>query len=407
MMNITTIDSLDIFGQGVAHIDGKCHFLSGGLPGEEVRYEVTEEKKRYSRGHVVEILHGSPQRVLPMCSHYAACGGCSFQHVDYAAECAAKEQHVLHTLRDVPVEMLTPAPSRYHYRNKVTFHAEHGAIGFYAKGSRHVVPIEQCPLLQPPLNFALACLRRMDCSHADEIMLRTNGEDVAVFLRGHFTKAEKEQFVADLRNLCDEVSGITFDDNSVFGQKRLEMTMNGHGFPLSPPSFFQVNSEAAAAMFRYADTLLKREHGDVLLDLYCGVGTAAILLGTGFKEVYGMDIVPAAIEDAVLAASKMARPATFIAAKAEDGLDKFLRRIPKANAVIVDPPRQGMAKSVTERLCAYGADQLLYISCDVSTLKRDLSILEQSYNLVSAAPFDLFPRTSHVETVVLLSKVEK
>lgn len=405
----TTIEALDIFGQGIAHIDGKCYFLRGGLPGETVQFAVEREKKRYGYGRVTKVLTPSPERLMPPCPQVDNCGGCTFQQVTYEGETAAKQQHIVHALSPlaaadgVAIPPLKPAAQLFHYRNKATFHHRNGQIGFFAPASHRLTPVSRCLLLSEVLNRVLARLSALDLAGVTALTLRVHdGEAVSVDLRGALPEGTRQRLAGQL--LRGEVATVHFENGALYGESRLTISLLDKAFSLSPTSFFQVNGAGAAVMFDYVCSQLPALPCAHLLDLYCGVGVAGQLLAGDTQTVYGLDVVPAAIADANFNAVRNGVTGHYICGKTEDKLKDWLRDIPPAQMVVVDPPRQGLAKGVAAALNLYGAPWLLYISCDVTTLARDLRLLVPAYRLLSLQSFDLFPRTAHLETVALLTR---
>ena len=406
-MKQAIIESLDIFGQGIARDEGKCVFVRGALPGEQISYQIDEEKSKYDRGHAVNILRHSLQRLEPVCAHFGRCGGCRFQHIDYAGECAAKEAHVRRCLSLAGVanermRALEPAPAVLHYRNKASFHGENGKIGFYGENSHDFIGVGCCHLLKDALNRVAACLSVTGCAEAETVVLRANGFGQVV-MRVKGALSNSGELAARLMSLSDDLIGVVCDD-AIYGESSLKIDFGHLSLSFSPDSFCQINRLAATDLLNYAREIVTP--GGTALDLYCGVGTVSLFLADRFDEIYGLDVVPDAIRDAEANARANAVPAHFFAGKAEEKLSEMLARAPRAQTVIVDPPRQGLARSVARTLNDYGADQFLYISCDAATLSRDLKLLS-NYRVTVAKPFDLFPRTAHVETVVLMSRVKE
>jgi 23S rRNA (uracil1939-C5)-methyltransferase len=406
------VERLDFFGNGILHHHGKCCFVKNALPFEEVRYELTDEKKNYARGETVELLSPSLQRLKPPCPYYGTCGGCDFQHVVYEEEAAAKESHVKRQLekiggcKDFAFMPLQGAQSRYSYRNHVTFHMKEGQTCFYREATHDFVAIKHCDLLDDDLNLVVSEMHDFDLSKATSISLRKDNT-------GHVFAAvngEEEDKVKNLLNLSDIITGavaINEKRTTVFGDDTLLFDLDGIMLKTSFRSFFQVNTEMTKIMLRYCKDLLAGVEKGVLLDLYSGVGSIGLYLGSCFQKVFGIEIVNDAVHLAEDNAAANGIEAEYVVGKAESRLNDLLKQVPKADVVILDPPRQGLQKNVAKTIAAYGAKHILYISCDPASLSRDLKELNKVYRVVFVKPFDLFPRTAHVETVVLMSRVEK
>ena len=399
------IEGLDFFGQGILREHGKCLFLKNGLPGENVEYQITVSKRNYAKGTVLKIAEESPHRVTPPCPHFGRCGGCSFQHCDEETELTAKENHVKNVLyrigglQDFNMLPLDRQRPMYHYRNKVTWHMRHGQTGFFIKGSKDWIPIDHCMLLAKPLSIATDDINKIGLRHSKTIMLRTNekGELFAVINGGTCQDATK------LSTQCSLIKGVATAEN-IDGKMPL-ITLGKYCYEVTPGSFFQINFTEMEALITFVKEhmLLPKKDG-ILLDLYCGVGTLGITFSKYFQEIWGIESYSEAVPVAQRNAANNGVCGHYIAAKTEDSLETLIHRIPTPHTVVVDPPRSGLAPSAAKTLSQCGAQQIIYISCDPATLSRDLKILKDNYKINLVKPFNLFPRTSHLETVVLLQK---
>ena len=411
MAHFGKIESLDFFGNGILHHDGKCCFIKNALPFEEIMYELTEERKSYARGETVELLAPSLQRLKPPCPYYGACGGCDFQHIGYPGEAIAKQNHVRRLLTKVGGEGMTffhlePPRKIFGYRNHVNFHMKDGVTCFYREMSHDYVDISRCDLLEGSLNQAVAEVNHLKLTGATSLSLRTdNTGHVFAAITGDCQ--DKSGLMTDLSGVISGVAVIDETGTKLYGNENLCYDLDGVKLTTSFRSFFQVNTEMAAIMLRYCKELLVGVSGGVLLDLYCGVGSIGLYLAPLFEKVYGIEIVKDAAQLATENAVANNVDAEYITGKTENRLKDLLKNVPQADTVILDPPRQGLQKNVAKTIAAYGAKNILYISCDPSSLCRDLTELTKTYKVVSAKPFDLFPRTAHVETVVLMSRAKE
>ena len=388
--NTFTVESLDFFGNGIIHdVEGKCIFVKNALPGEEVSdssLAITESKKRYSRAVISEVLQPSPHRIDVDCEYFSQCGGCQFRHCDYETEIKAKETHLRRLLGKTIGEEdvfrvffgVVPAFSRNNYRNHAVFHMHGGKACFYRENSHDYISIRQCPLLHSELNSLLKTTNNIDNKKVKELDLRCDNT-------GHLVSAADDN--------ADKL--LTYDICGV----QLNVPANG---------FFQVNTEMAEVMLSYVKALTDEIDCRRLLDLYCGVGTIGIISGKGRDiSVTGIEVVPSAVEQAQRNAQQNGIKAQYYQGKTEDELKKLLNKLLPQDMVIIDPPRQGLQNSTAKILSDYAADHLIYVSCDPATLCRDLKTLLKIYKIKSVKAFDLFPGTSHVETVVLMSRVRK
>ncbi|MDO4541905.1 MAG: class I SAM-dependent RNA methyltransferase [Bacillota bacterium] len=412
-MNKGKVISLDLFGQGIIKVDGKCIFLRNALPGETVDYEITEAKRNFSYGAAKKVLAASSSRREPPCPYYGCCGGCCFQHMDYALEMKAKEEHLRNILERVGgiktegvLEEMDHVGAIYGYRNKVTWQIKNGKFGFYQKNSKEFLPIEKCLLLETPLQRATELLSEMDLNDGEQLSLRCNfNGEISAFYHGYLTEAQALEMRKAVPGLISIAAPEKNFDNNYF-----IMTLGEFRYRLEGNSFFQVNTMAAKSMLDHSAALIKREldaaNNGILLDLYCGVGTFGIYLGDMFEKVVGIEAFVPAVADAGYNAELNGIKGEYIAAKTEASLFDLLASMGRPQVVVVDPPRAGLAKDSVNALLASESPLLLYISCDPGTLSRDLKLLSAHYQPCSIKPFNLFPRTGHVECIVLLSKVQ-
>ncbi|MEG1822658.1 MAG: class I SAM-dependent RNA methyltransferase [Clostridiales bacterium] len=408
-MNKGTVESLDFFGQGIIKEDGKCIFVKNALPGEVVSYELLKNNKKFAKGETTEIEKSSAQRIDAPCPHYGVCGGCQFQHVSYEEEVKAKEDHVKNVLRriggfkDIPFLPMDKNTKQFAYRNKVVWHLEKGKTGFFKENSKSFLPISSCLLLEDALNEATAVIDTLDLKGIETLAMRSNEKgEIAMVIQGKIAKDE----IVKIEKSCPNIHSI-YVDNYIHGNKDFSISLGKIPFELSPKSFFQVNRQTAADMLDFAKEALGNDKKDVLLDLYCGVGAVGIYLADNFKNLYGIESFKEAVGYAEKNAKAQGVKAQFMAGKIENTLTEMLENINKADVVVVDPPRSGLDKKVAKTIKDYGSNEILYISCDPGTMSRDLYVLSDKYTIKTIKPFNLFPRTAHVECVVLMSRVSK
>lgn len=408
MSNIGKVESLDFFGNGIIHLDGKCCFIKNALPTEEIKFELVEEKKKFAKGFSTEICRKSPHRVAPACICYGNCGGCDFQHVDYTLEAAAKENHVLRNfnqiakINDFHFLPLEKPEKIYNYRNNVTFHMKNGKACFYRENTHDHIEVKHCDLLEPQLNNALSKINEMNLRDATSLILRCDntGHLIAVIFG---TKIKDFSSFVGENKIFTGIVTVNEQGTKVFGDEYLYFRLDDLKFKVSYRSFFQIHTNAALNMLRYCAMILKGEHQNIL-DLYCGVGSIGQFLAGSKTNLYGIEIVKDAVDLAKENAKTNSIEAKYIAGKTEDRLKNLLKKIPYCDTIILDPPRQGLQKSAAPIITDYGAETILYISCDPASLCRDLKVLTEKYEVISVKPFDMFPRTAHVETVCLLRK---
>ena len=400
-------------GQGVARQEGKVVFVADALPGEAVLAEITRVGKKFDQARAVEIRQASSERQTPFCSHYGVCGGCSLQHISYEAGLLAKARWVRGSLGkiagvEIPLPQVLGLPENRGYRNKAVFHGfrEEGQwhLGYYRKGGRQPLAIGECPLL-PPLFLQMkkvleGIFQRTGCQ-PEEAILRLGGGEVAVTLKG-CSRIEAEQ----VEPLLQASFPQAFLAQGEKGERLLTMTLGDHSFMVSSASFFQVNKKGAERLYGVIASFLPEDAGDrILYDLYCGVGSIGIYLGSRVREVLGIETVPRAVELARENARAAGIRGTYMAGKVEELLGGI--ELDPEGIAVIDPPRGGLEPPVLEALLASGISRILYVGCGLGRMARDLGVLSQGgYEVKKVQPVDLFPWTGHVETVVLLSRVK-
>lgn len=427
-------------GLGVARIHGQVVFVHGGVRGERCTVRILKVLKNIAYARVEEILERSPARREPDCPHYPACGGCDFRHISYAEELEAKRQRVEDALRrvggaELPVEEILAAPTVDGYRNKAQFPVSpEGLAGFYRARSHQVIPALDCRLQAPPAGAVAgaveAYLRAFSVPAYDErtgrgllrhIYVRTSREGralVCLVVNGEALPHEKE-LVRRIRAACPDTVGVmlnvnTRDTNAVlgdayrtlWGEDTLTDELCGLTFRLSAPAFYQVNRDQAERLYGKAVEFAGLTGRETVLDLYCGAGTITLAMARYAGRVIGAEIVPEAIANARENARRNGMEnAEFFCGDAGAIAKKLAEERLRPDVIVVDPPRKGLGEEVAPVIASMDPERIVYVSCDPGTLARDVKrFSEQGYRAVRAAAADLFPRTRHVETVVLLSQ---
>ena len=435
-----TVEGYSSEGQGIVRLDGAVVFVPGAIRGEEIDLRVTKVMKTAAAGEIAAIRRPSPERRKPACPWFGQCGGCTFQHMTYAEELRAKEQRVRDALlrlggTRVAVEEMLGAPCVERYRNKSQYPVgADGTVGFYRARSHQVVPVERCLIQSPQADRAAEALRRWMARYRvptyDEktgkglvrhLYVRVNraGEALICVVANGRRLPREPELAALLREAVPSMAGLVLNTNTqrsnvilgdryrtIWGESYLMDTLQGLEFRLSVPSFYQVNREQAEVLYSKALEFAGLRGTETVLDLYCGTGTITLCLARGAYRAIGAEIVPEAIEDArenaarngVQKAEFFCGDASAVAARlAEEGL--------RPDVVVVDPPRKGLAEDVVETIAAMGPERVVYVSCDPGTLGRDVKrFAALGYEARRCAAVDLFPRTAHVETVLLLTR---
>lgn len=445
------IERLSSDGSGVAHsADGEAVFVPGTAPGDEARVRIVKDCGRYAFGILDELLTPSPDRIPLDCPVAGPCGGCSLRHLDYAAELRAKQESVLDAFRrigglEVPVLDILPSPEVDRYRNKVQFPVgvdKNGApcIGFYAGRTHRIVPCPDCKLQPGVLNeignalcafFAQQGIRPYDEQSGKglvrHIFLRRGAHSGQIMVCLVCTRAKlphAEQLCTALREQFPAISTILLNVNAkntnvilggenhiLYGPGYIEDTLCGVPVRLGPLSFYQVNTLAAERLYGVAAQYAQLTPYDALLDLYCGMGTIGLSMADQCRELIGVEIVPEAIESAKANAARMgeavAAKSRFFCADAGQAATQLAAEGLHPDIVMLDPPRKGCDEATLSAVVRMAPRRVVYVSCNPATAARDAAWLEKNgYHAEKVQPVDLFPRTKHVETVVLLSKGE-
>lgn len=390
-------------GDALGRHEGRVIFVPYGIPGESVRVEITQDRGRWARASLIEVLSPSPNRIQSPCPYFGTCGGCQWQHMDYKAQLAYKETIVseqlshLGGLPEVPIEPTLPSPDVWHYRNHAQFTpSPDGLLGFKAAHSKRVVPITECLLLHPLLADLFATLD-LALPGLERLSLRAGvraGEKMLIF---EIEGDEPPEVEVDVPVSCVLLLQDGTPVNLV-GRNHLIEVLGGQKFRVSAPSFFQVNTAQAEQLVEVVADFLQLTGDETLLDAYCGVGTFALSLAAQAKRVIGVEENPYAITDAILNSQGLSN-VKFI----EGHVEKVLPSLDcTVNAAILDPPRQGCRPKALEALTDLEPKHIVYVSCDPATLARDARRLGAAgYSLVKIQPVDMFPQTYHIETASL------
>lgn len=370
------IEKLVYGGDGLTRVDGKVEFVPFSLPGEE-----------WESG---ALIAASPDRIDAKCEYFSRCGGCHYQHFSYEGQLAAKRAILEETLarlgRIAPPEIAVASAGPWGYRNRVQLHFERGQMGFHAAGSRKLIPVAHCPIASPAIESAIAALRdmRRDAKFPrffESVELFSNESETLV----NVLKSAKPVSKRFFDWAAERIPGATLSG--------LDYRTGGDAFHVSHKSFFQVNR---FLIERLVELATGGETGGHALDLYAGVGLFTLPLTRAFERVTGVEVVRSAVNDL----TRNARQAKAIQQSTEDYLAQ-LETPP--DFVLADPPRAGLGKRAVEHLVRLRAPKLTLVSCDPSTLARDLSPLVASgYAIENMTLIDLFPQTFHIETVTRL-----
>jgi len=397
-------------GETLARLpDGRAVFIPYALPDERIRIRLIEEKERYARAELLEVLTSSPARIEPRCVHFSHCGGCHYQHIPYQEQLIIKQSILKNQLErvgkllDPPLSSMIPSPTAWNYRNHIQLHiSESGNPGYFKHRSSQIVPIQECHLPEESLNQIWPALDLEYIPGLDRISLRSGegGQDTMIVLES--SDPQPIEFAVDL-----PLSAIHQGPGGEIVLAGDDFTIiEVHGFPfvVSAGSFFQVNTPVAELIVDYLlDALPLAEH-TVLLDVYCGVGLFSVFLAPRVKQIIGIESDPSAAADFLYNLAGFDSVELYDV-PAEDILP-YLEIFP--DIILLDPPRAGLSKKVLDSVVSLQPDLIAYISCDPATLARDVSRLHnQGYQLQQSTPFDMFPQTYHIESVNIFQRTSR
>lgn len=436
-----TFTDLTHDAMGVAKIDGYPLFVEGALKGERALIKVTKTNKNFGFAKLLEIKEVSPFRKEPLCGHYDNCGGCNLMHMHYDIQLDFKRHRVKETLRkigrvDMDVSPTVGMDNPFYYRNKamIPFGEKDGKIvaGMFKKGSHEIIDLNRCHIYPRGYSEIVKAIKQFLSKesieiynpHTDKgivrgIMLRRSEayDSISLVVITATSKFPgKDQFVAQITQRFANITSVILNVNAhdknfrlgnkskvLYGEDKLEERLLGVSFEMSHQSFFQINPSQSEVLFKKVGGLIG-EKDTTLLDAYCGTGSISLALSQYVEKVIGFDISKHAIKNAQANARKNGiEHASFIVGAA----DKVMPSLKDSgiDVVVVDPPRKGLDKSFLETLMRMNVPKIIYISCNVSTFARDAKTMrEKGYDLKQITPVDMFPQTSHVETVALLER---
>jgi 23S rRNA (uracil1939-C5)-methyltransferase len=440
-----TIEDIASDGNGVSRYMDFVVFVPFTAVGDIVTVKIVKVKKRHAYGIVVDILKESPHRTDSGCNYYQKCGGCSLRHIDYKEELRLKRNFIVNSLKkngniDFPVGEVIPSPDISSYRNKVQlpiYQGEDGLkFGFYARRSHRIVPITQGCGLNPDIFNKIASdvceiLNSFSVKAYDEdshkgdlrhIVLRENkmGDIMLCLVMNRDSFEGELEFCKKILMEHPEIVSIVLNENSektnrimgfynrtLYNTGYIYDTLRGKVFRLSPTSFFQINRAAAEILYAEIEKLVQPEIDDIVLDLYCGVGSIGLSFADKVRKVIGVENNEVAVEDAHHnAAINEIYNAEFFYLDATKFSEKLKKFAILPDCIITDPPRKGCSATLLSNLVSLNPEKIVMVSCNPATLARDLRVLiDSGYELKKITPVDMFPRTEHVETAALLSKV--
>ena len=384
-IKVNIIDE-DNIGNGICKVNDFVVFVKGALKGETLEITIKEVKKRFATAIIKKIIFPSSKRIIPKCKYYKLCGGCTFLHTTYDNERNIKQKY-LEKLFNKKINY-KKNNNEYNYRNKVVLHVKDEHIGLYDEKTHELCEITDCLLLDPLINNKISEIKRFDLSSISEIMIKSINKKIMISV----TSIKDDINIKNIK--CDS---LYINNKLIKGEEYLIDEINNHKFSIYPDSFYQVNKEGMTNIYNIAYDYINK--CNTLLDLYCGTGTIAIWVCDKADKVTAVEINKNAIKNANINKELNNTPnIDFICNDAKNIKGEY-------DTIIIDPPRNGMSVYVTDFLNYSNAKNIIYISCNPNTLKRDLGYLNK-YELKEISACDMFPRTKHVECVCLLELIQ-
>ena len=391
------IEKLDNFGRGITYIDDKICFVEGALEDEVVDIEITTNKKKYQEAIVNNYLKVSDKRVNEDCPFSKVCGGCNLNHMSYSDENTFKEEKVKQLVgkyTNISSSLVDSIvfDDRNNYRNKIVLHGNK-KLGLYKKSSNDIVEIDKCILVDNKINDIIKILSMINKDiRQTTIKISNDGNEIMVDIKGD---------VLDTYQLINIVDVLIINDKYYSDKKQIINPIGNKRYYESNESFFQVNKILTKKLYDEALKVVKEEKPNNVLDLYCGTGTIGIYVSDYCNKIIGVDYNKSNIYDANRNKKlNSCNNIEFICDKVENQIDKFNN----IDIVIVDPPRSGLDSKTKDYLKRINSKKIIYISCDPVTLVRDINDLNDSYSVKFIKPFNMFPRTYHVESLMVLER---
>lgn len=436
------LDILDINseGMGVGRYDWFTFFIEGGTIGDKIIAKIVEKKKRFGVGKTIEILEESSYKADSKCRYFPECDGCQLHNLDYKRQLRFKKDMVKNNLKrigkvtDVEIKDTIGMEYPYRYRNKAEFKVgEDYNIGYFKRRSHDLLLVDECIIQNKAADKVLSIMKEYMKSYKVEgynrktkkgiiknILIRTTKDDeiMAVIVTKGEKLPHKEELIKTLKtqgvssiyqNINNRDTSIVLGskDIKLYGEDRITDYIGEYKFLISPKSFFQINHNQTEILYDKVLKYLDLKGNEIVLDLYCGIGTIALYISKYAKKVYGVEIIKEAIEDGKENLElNGVKNVEFIRGKSEDVLPKMNAQGINIDAIIVDPPRKGLDKTLIDSITKANPQKIVYVSCNPATLARDLGYLENGgYKVKQVQPVDMFPMTTHVEAIVKLEKL--
>jgi len=401
-----TLTTLTYGGEAMGRLpDGRAVFIPFGLPGERVSVYLTDEKKNFARGEIIEILEPSPDRIISKCKHFGECGGCHYQNLPYEKQLIAKTEILIDQLKRIgkienpPVQPMVASPTPWNYRNHIQFSLDRdGKLGFQKSNSNRVIPITDCHMPEASINDFWSQLEFEPETNIERVSIRAGvGDDLLVMLESDAPEPPELEIEAGI-----SIAHV-YEENTVViaGSDYIVIRILNRDFKVSAASFFQVNTAMAEKMVNHLLEHLPVSQSTTLLDIYCGVGLFSAFFASKCGRVIGIESSESSCEDFAVNLDEFNNVELY-----EGFAEEIIPHLEaKPDIVLVDPPRAGLDKQVIDGIFNLNPQIIVYVSCDPSTLARDAKrLIEVGYKLKQVTPFDLFPQTYHIESISIFER---
>ena len=391
------IEKLDNFGRGITYLNNKICFVENAYPEEIVEIEIVKENKKIIEAKTIKVITKSNNRVESKCPYSNICGGCNFSNLKYEEELIYKTEKVKDLISKYTgltnIVEDTNYINEYNYRNKIILHGKNNKLGLYEENTNNIVEINECLLVNNKINEIIKILKKENISIEEALIKTSNDEkEVLVSIKGKINNIDK---------LKDKCTVLIINDELKTTNSSIITNIGKYKFYESEKSFFQINKDLTEKLYDEALKIVEKVKPNKLLDLYCGTGTIGIYISEFSNEIIGIDYNKSNINDANKNKElNNLNNISFICDKVENQIDNFK----DIDMIIVDPPRKGLDQKTKEYLNIIKAKHLVYISCDLITFSRDINDLLENYEVEYIKPFNMFPKTYHCESIVVLER---
>lgn len=392
------VDKFDDFGQGITFVDDVITFVPNTIPGDIVDIKIVKKKKKYNVGSVINYIKLSKDRIDYKCPYFNKCGGCVLQSISYDATINFKLNKVINLFNKYNLDIkpeIVKNPSDYNYRNKIKLMVIDSKIGYFETNSHTLVEINECIIASKAINKIIPLLKNFNIINGN-IVIRCNlNDEILIIIESN----DKLNIDIDVLKENIKLVGIVVNNKTIYGDNFLIECINDIYYKISYNSFFQINPYVASKLFNIVKENIDKT--DIVLDLYCGVGTLSLNAALNANEVIGVEIVPNAVLNAIYNAKiNKINNTKFILNDAQDAVGKINKKFDK---IIIDPPRSGLTKKTIDTILTIMPKKIIYVSCDPNTLIRDILLLKDKYSIEKSYILDMFSYSYHVECICILN----